>query len=277
MTRATPISSADAAARRRTKPATILLLSGTSEGPILARMLHAVGYRVRATVTRAEAVAHLFGDIGDAAGVEVRGFTEASLGEFLDRGEADLVLDATHPFAVRITKIARAVCEARSVPYVRFERPDWTPPAGTIVVDSFAAAAQILPTLGERVMLTIGSKQLKHFAGLHGRMTLFARVLPSPISRQQAAEAGFAEDRIVAMRLPISRETNRDQFAERRVDVLVTKASGEAGGVAEKVLAAIDLAMKVVVIRRPEGTGEDSVSTCEAALEAVRAKLAAMP
>src|SRR5262249_51808980 len=62
---------------RATPPrATILLLSGTSEGPPLARLLHAAGYRVRATVTRAEAVAHLFGSIGAAAEVEVRGFTE---------------------------------------------------------------------------------------------------------------------------------------------------------------------------------------------------------
>ena len=221
-------------------------------------------------MTRAEAVAHLFGSIGAAAEVEVRGFTEASLGEFLDRSEADLVLDATHPFAVRIRRIARSVCAARAFPYVRFERPDWEPPAGTIVVDSFAEAARILPTLGSRAMLTIGAKQLKHFAGLGERMTLFARVLPSPISLQQALDAGFPGDRLLALRLPISRELNRALFSEHRADVLVTKASGEAGGVAEKVLAALDLGMKVVVIRRPDEIDAGAVSTFEAALEAVR-------
>jgi precorrin-6A/cobalt-precorrin-6A reductase len=253
-----------------TSKPTILLLSGTSEGPPLAQLLHGAGYRVRATVTRAEAVAHLFGSIGTAAEVEVRGFTEASLGEFLDRGEADLVLDAAHPFAVRIHRIARSVCAARDVPYVRFERPDWDPPAGTILVDSFAEAAQILPTLGSRAMLTIGAKQLKHFAALGERMTLFARVLPSPISLQQALDAGFPGDRLHAMRPPISRDLNRSLFVEHRVDVLVTKASGEAGGVAEKVLAALDLGMKVVVVRRPEEKEVDAVSTFEAALDAVQ-------
>ena len=221
-------------------------------------------------MTRAEAVAHLFGSIGAAAEVEVRGFTEASLGEFLDGGETDVVLDATHPFAVRITRIARAVCEARKVPYVRFERPDWTPPAEAIVVDSFAEAARILPTLGARAMLTIGAKQLKHFVGLGEKMTLFARVLPSPISLQQALDAGVSGDRMLALRPPISRELNRALFAEHRADVLVTKASGEAGGVAEKVLAAFDLGMKVVVIRRPDEVDAGAVSTFEAALEAVR-------
>src|SRR5438552_272888 len=101
---------------------TVLLLSGTHEGPLLARALAAAGCRVHATVTRPEACASLFGDMGDGITVEARGFTEESLAEFLrGGGGADVVLDATHPFAVRITRIARATCERVGVPYVRFE------------------------------------------------------------------------------------------------------------------------------------------------------------
>ena len=84
----------------------------------------------------------------------------------------------------------------------------------------------------------------------------------------------FSGDRLMALRPPISRELNRALFAEHRADVLVTKASGAAGGVAEKVLAALDLGMKVVVIRRPVENDADAVSTFEAALDAVRRKLA---
>src|SRR5450631_3127980 len=74
---------------------TILLLSGTSEGPILARALADAGFRVRATVTRQEACANLFGALPPGVEVEARGFTVASLAEFLLRKEVDLVLDAT--------------------------------------------------------------------------------------------------------------------------------------------------------------------------------------
>jgi precorrin-6A/cobalt-precorrin-6A reductase len=246
----------------------ILLLSGTSEGPLLARALLAAGFQVRATVTRPEARDNLFGPLLAAIDVQVGGFTEQSLSEFLARGEADLVLDATHPFAVRITRIAQGVCERMRIPYVRYERPDWEPPAGTHFADSYAAAAAVLPSLGARAMLTIGAKQLKHFAPLHGRLTLYARILPAPVSLRQALESGFTEENLVRQRPPFSVEQNRELFLCCRVDVLVTKASGREGGVVEKVTAARELGMNVLMIRRPEPGGAGCVTTIEDAVRA---------
>lgn len=251
----------------------ILLLSGTSEGLRLARALLAAGFQVCATVTRAEARDNLFGSLAGEASrlsVEVRGFAEQSLEEFLGRGETDLVLDATHPFAVRISRIAWSVCQRIGMPYVRYERPDWMPPAGTHCVDSYAEAAAVLPSLGSRPMLTIGCKQLKYFVPLQGRLTLFARILPSPLSLRQALEAGFVEENLLCLRPPFSLERNLELFRQYNVDVLVTKASGREGGVVEKVTAARELAMKVLMIRRPDPLGIRSVATIEDAVFACR-------
>lgn len=245
----------------------ILLLSGTSEGPRLARALHEAGFAVHATVTRPEACATLFGALPHAV-VEARGFTEQGLADFLAGGSADLVLDATHPFAVRITRIAQAVCARLSTPYVRYERPDWEPPPGTHFADSYAAAAERLPSLGARAMLTLGSKQLKHFAHLHACMTLFARVLPTPVSLQQALDAGFTGNRVQGLRPPFSIELNQALFREYDVHVLVSKASGVEGGVVEKVTAARALGMAVLMIRRPLVEGLAAASTVEDAVRA---------
>lgn len=249
----------------------ILLLSGTSEGPPLARALAEVGFDVLATVTREEARSHLFGDVPPRVSVEVHGFTAETLTDFLRGGQADVVVDATHPFAVRITQIAREVCGRLGVPLVRYERPDWPPPEGTAFADSFAEAATMLPTLGQRVMLTIGAKQLKHFVHLQEGVTLFARILPSPLSVQQAVAAGFRQDRLLCLRPPFSREFNEALFRAHRVDVLLTKASGIEGGVVEKVEAARILGMKVLMIRRPILAGPSAVSTIAAAVAACRA------
>jgi precorrin-6A/cobalt-precorrin-6A reductase len=228
----------------------ILLLSGTSEGPLLARALADLGFAVRATVTRHEACHNLFGATAGIQ-VEVRGFTEETLEAFLHGGEADIVLDATHPFAVRITRIAHDVCRRLGVPYVRYERPDWQPPEGAVFADGFVEAATLLPSLGRRIMLTIGAKQLKHFAHLHDSLTLFARILPSAVSVEQAQAAGFTSERILCLRPPFSTAFNRAIFEEYRTDTLLTKASGSEGGVVEKVTAALGLGMKVLMIRRP--------------------------
>ena len=250
--------------------AKVLLLSGASEGPVLARALLDAGFAVSATVTTEEGKTHLFGAMQQALTVLVGGFTEASLTDFLAQSGADLVLDATHPFAVRITRMASAVWAMLHVPYVRYQRPDWEPPEGTVYATSYAEAAALLPTLGTRVMLTIGAKQLKYFARLHDRLTLFARILPAVTSLQQVLQAGFPPTHILCLRPPFSRDFNRSILREYRIDVLLTKASGVEGGIVEKVLAAHDLAITTLMIRRPPEDDLLTVSTTAAAVQACR-------
>jgi len=236
---------------------------------VLAQALLEAGFRsVIATVTREEARTNLFGPLQDAISVRVQGFTAASLTQFLVQHRIGVVLDATHPFAVRITRMAAAVCQELGTPYVRYERPDWQPPAGAVYVDSYTEAARTLPSLGSRIMLTIGAKQLKHFVSLHEQLTLFARILPSPVSVQQALDAGFTQAHILALRPPFSKAFNRSLLEEYRADVLVTKASGADGGVVEKVMAAQELGLTTLMIRRPELHGHQSVSTLSAAIDA---------
>ena len=197
--------------------------------------------------------------------------------DFLGASGADLVLDATHPFAVRITRIASSVCQRMERPYVRYERPNWTPPEGTVYASSYAEAADMLPSLGSRIMLTIGAKQLKHFATLHEQLTLFARILPSPVSVQQALDAGFTQHHILALRPPFSQAFNRSILAEYQAEVLVSKASGAAGGVVEKVMAAHELGLTTLMIQRPDEPGSTAVSTVEEAVRACRNLLSPPP
>jgi len=118
-----------------------------------------------------------------------------------------------------------------------------------------------------RVLLTIGAKQLKYFAGLHDRLTLFARILPAVTSLQQALQAGFPQAHILCLRPPFSQDFNQSILREYHIDVLLTKASGVEGGVVEKVLAAHDLAITTLMIRRPE----DDLPTVSSAAAAVQA------
>jgi precorrin-6A/cobalt-precorrin-6A reductase len=166
------------------------------------------------------------------------------------------------------------VCRRANVPFVRYERPDWEPPPGTRFADSFAEAAAALPSLGRRVLLTIGAKQLKHFSALHGRLVMVARILPCVASLQQALDAGFTPDRVLCLRPPFSEAFNQAILREYGADVLVTKASGREGGVVEKVLAAHALGLTVLMIRRPEPLDVPCVSTLEAAVRECQAKTA---
>ena len=74
----------------------------------------------------------------------------------------------------------------------------------------------------------------------------------------------------MCLRPPFSQAFNRALLEEYRIDALVTKDSGVEGGVVEKVLAAFELRLKVLMVRRPVLEGIIAVRTIADALEACR-------
>ncbi|GAA4547125.1 hypothetical protein GCM10023097_28110 [Streptomyces collinus] len=124
-------------------------------------------------------------------------------------------------------------------------RPGWLPGLGDRwhLVDSLHAAADLLPRCGSRVFLTTGRTSPAAFAHLRDRhfvvrsVELFEQPMP-PHTGVLPARGPFT----VADESALPRE--------HCVDVLVTKDSG-AEATAAKLMAARELALPVVVVRRP--------------------------
>jgi precorrin-6A/cobalt-precorrin-6A reductase len=103
-------------------------------------------------------------------------------------------------------------------------------------------------------MLTTGSKTLHIFArkllGLPDT-TLVARMLPRKDNMEKCEELGIEQRNIVAMQGPFSRELNKALFAHYGVTLMITKESGKAGAVDEKLEAAAEMGIDTIVIGRP--------------------------
>src|SRR4029077_5597975 len=117
---------------------TVLVLGGTAEARALAGAL--AGGRARAISSLAGRVAEPRLPQGE---VRVGGFggPEALAAWLAGRGIA-AVVDATHPFAQRLSASAASACATAGVPLLRLERPGWTQRAGDDWhwVDDMAAA-----------------------------------------------------------------------------------------------------------------------------------------
>lgn len=156
------------------------------------------------------------------------------------------VVDATHPFAERMSFNAARAAELTGVPLLALRRPGWTPGPGDAwtFADSLAGAAAMLPELGgRRVFLTTGRTGLHAFAHLADPWFLVRSVDPP---------AGPVPPRLEVLldRGPFTLDGERELLAGRRIDVLVTKDSG-GSATAPKLTAAREAGLPVLVVRRP--------------------------
>ena len=230
----------------------VLVLAGTAEArafcaraqvPVLASLAGAVRRPL------AQGVPTRTGGFGGAA-------------EFLAVLEAEgigAVVDATHPFAERITARTAALCAQVGVPYLRLERPGWRAGPGdrwTWVADA-AGAVGVIPA-GAAVFLATGRQTVGAVAGLSG--PVWCRVIDAPEEVFPLAQGGW-----VVGRPPFAVADEVALFRRLGVDWVVAKDSGavEAEG---KLAAAREMGLPVAMIRRP-GPVAPRVETVEAALD----------
>lgn len=248
-----------------TKPRRILLLGGTGDSRELAERL--------AERDDVEVISSLAGRTEQPAslpgGLRVGGFGGvAALANYLRDEGIGLVIDATHPYAARISANAAAACRDSGTPRLHLARPPWRAVAGDnwIHVADAEAAAEALPGLAERVFLAVGRGELDAFAGLPG-IWFLVRTVDAP--REKLPLERYE---VVLGRGPFEVNGERALFALHGIQTLVTKNSGGAATYA-KIAVARELGLPVVMIDRPPHEAEETVGTVDEALAWIKARL----
>jgi precorrin-6A/cobalt-precorrin-6A reductase len=229
----------------------VLILGGAGEAAALAEAL-AGDRRFDATLSlagatqrpRALPIAVRSGGFGGPEG----------LARYLGDENIGALVVATHPFAATIRANALQAVRRAPVPLLLIERPPWSPVDGDrwIRVADMAAAAAALGPVPQRVLLTIGRKELAAFAAAPGHHYVVRSVDPPP------AEWLPPGTEVILERGPFD-EANERRLLEGRIDILVTKNSGGAA-TAAKLGAARALNLPVVMVDRPPDADRDDVA-----------------
>lgn len=167
----------------------------------------------------------------------------------------DIVIDATHPYATAVTENIVEACSQTHTEYVRLLREDTFDNNGNsqvITVPDVKQAAEYLKDNSEgKIFISTGSKELHEYQVIPDyKERIIARVLPVEASIKKCEELGLKHT--IYEKGPFGYEQNKAAFSEENAEWLVTKSGGKAGGFDEKLDAALELGMKVIVITRPE-------------------------
>lgn len=241
-----------------TKQKRVLILGGTGDATELAARADQIpGVEVITSLagrTRQPVVASENTRIGGFGGV-------AGLTSYLREQHIDLLIDATHPFAAQISFNAAAAAAEVGIKHLMLIRPAWEPVRGDnwLEVESNQAAATVLPKLAQRIFLTIGRQELATFAHLQ-ELWFLMRMIDSP-----QADAQVPPGKLLLERGPFSLEEERSLLQQYQIGAIVSKNSGGNATYA-KIIAARELSIPVVMVKRPPTPIGEKVADIESAL-----------
>ena len=226
----------------RSTPPRILILGGTSEASEIAARL--------AAKTDLQVISSLAGRVRQprlpAGIVRVGGFGGvAGLISYLVNENIGVVIDATHPFASRISGNAELACNTLSLPLIAFERPPWKPQERDLwrTVPDVQTAASMVNHQRNRVFLSIGRQELGAFSDCIDAWFL-VRAIEEPNEKLPA------NSKLILNRGPFHLNDELQMLRSECISLIVSKNSGGTATY-PKIEAARALRIPVVMIDRP--------------------------
>lgn len=253
----------------------IWLVAGTGEGPPLALWLQERGWTVRVSVVSA-AAARAY---PQNSGLElmVGALTPERLEAELAGAPFHWVIDASHPFASRISAELARCCGASGQPLLRLRRP-LESPGQAILLRGLKELAQV--ELDEcRLLLAIGARRLAEAVAHTPTAVHHARILPSAEALRQAMAAGLPPQRVACLRPPseaTAAAVVEEALCRRwRIEAVLARRSGGPSQAHWQRICA-RLGLRLLLLERPaEPSGLSELS-----LEELRRRLgdaASMP
>ena len=249
-------------------PERLLILGGTAEGRALAE---AAAARFGPSLTVISALAgRTRVPVLPTGDVRIGGFGGADgLAAYLREERIGLLIDATHPYATRISAQACEAAAQAGTEHLVLVRPPWQPVPGDRWIDvaTVEEAVGAIPAEAERVFLTVGVRALAPFAA-RPDLWFLVRLVDEP-----AEPIPLARHRLICARGPFAEADEHALLADYRIDCLVTRASG-GEATAAKLAATRALGLPVVMVRRPAPPPGRSAPSVEDALSWIEERLA---
>ncbi|CDI48796.1 cobalt-precorrin-6A reductase [Clostridium tetani] len=168
--------------------------------------------------------------------------------------KVEVLIDASHPYALEVSKNAMEVCNHTGIEYIRFEREKviekFLEKEKVLVVENYEDLYSKLKDIKGNILNTTGSRNIEKIIRLSLENRIIHRVLPSLKVIEECFHLGLELHNIIAVKGPISYDLNRAFIREYDAKAILLKDSGKEGGTEEKIKAAIDENIYAIVVDR---------------------------
>ena len=220
----------------------ILVFGGTTEGRKAVEVLEEAGTPYYYSTKTGEQ------DIALHHGIRIDGAMDAAaMTAFCQQHDIRLMVDAAHPFASQLHKTIAQVAASIGIPVIRYERLYPPRDSSFTWIDDYSQ----VPTNIHTLLATTGVQSISKLKWLesHGVKVIY-RILNRESSLQLAYEQGVTDDQLCFY---------EDELLPD-AEAILLKESGVSGGFNEKIAAAKEKDMRIIVLKRPHLSFDHTVN-----------------
>ena len=233
----------------------IFLLGGTKDSTNIIEFVKENYESYILTTTTTEYGARLARESGSDSTI-ARPLLKDEIIDIIKRENFDILIDATHPFAKHITQTSASIARELKMPYIRFERPitnlENMDTSHIHYADSFDDAGKLIEKEFRKgnVLHFAGANTMEDILKYVSVERFYPRILKVESSIEKCENLGIDPSHIIPMTGAASLEENIELIERYDASVMITKESGDIGGVVEKIDAANQKDVAVVMIQR---------------------------
>jgi len=240
----------------------VWILSGTSDGPVIANRLLELNYSVFASVLTYKAGQAYF-ENPKLHIITGKLDNKDQIINFINKNKITCVVDATHPFAVIISKNLNNACKEINMPLLLFERKSLTNNTNNFFYIDDLKDINKADIENKNILLAIGSRFLNDTANyyMNCKANVFTRVLPTYESITKAFGSCIKNSNIAIL----EPSKNNERILEKKlcdfweIDYVLCRESGSYSQKNwERIISGSN--MKLFLVKRPKIKNDYSYS-----------------
>ena len=239
----------------------VWILSGTSDGPVIANRLLELNYSVFASVLTYKA-RQAYIENPKLHIITGKLNNKDQIINFINKNKITCVVDATHPFAVIISKNLNNACKDISKPLLRFERKSLINKTNNFVYIDHLKDINKVDIENKNILLAIGSRFLNDTASyyMNCKANVFTRVLPTYESITKAFGSCIKNSNIAILEPSKNKSILEKKLCDFwEIDYVLCR---ESGSYSQKNCESIvsGSKMKLFLVKRPKVKNDYSYS-----------------